>query len=418
MTLKSNLNVEDMPEFWEFCEIRELAENTINHYSISLNKYIAFTGKTLKELLEEAEEEEDAGIRMRRRKIKNYLTQFKMALKKEEYSERYIDGIMIDVKAFYNENDIMLPRSKRKSRSDRKPRNFDDLPTMEEIERFMEYANTTYRAIATVMLSSAMSRAEILSLTFDHFYKAIPLNRNPNTMEDLLDKLDEHKNTVLFWKIERVKTKHSYFTFTSPEATINIIKYLEGLHNHFPDYNPQPEDVLFRHNNVPITKGSVSQMFSRINKRAGLRKVDEKILVRPHSLRKFFATTLEKNRMPHLSTRFLMGHTIDDTTASYFYADPDTLRYEYTEVLDYIQTNKVETVIVNQYEEIRQDLDKVIENQERIKSLIKDAELSDEFVDYISRVETKLKSKADRKPTIIEEEINEIIRKSEEERND
>jgi len=42
--------------------------------------------------------------------------------------------------------------------------------------------------------------------------------------------------------------------------------------------------------------------------------------------------------------------------ASYFYADPDTLRYDYTEVLEYIQTDKVETVYVNQFENVTQEL--------------------------------------------------------------
>ena len=51
-------------------------------YGISLNKYISSTGKNLEELLDEAELEEDKGIRMRKRKLKRYLNGFKQSLRR------------------------------------------------------------------------------------------------------------------------------------------------------------------------------------------------------------------------------------------------------------------------------------------------------------------------------------------------
>lgn len=41
-------------------------------------------------------------------------------------------------------------------------------------------------------------------------------------------------------------------------------------------------------------------MFQRINERAGFEKRNGRFLIRQHSLRKVFASTLEKNKMPHL----------------------------------------------------------------------------------------------------------------------
>lgn len=358
MTLKTALNVEDSMEFKEFCEIRGLAPGSIRLYKIAFNKYVSFTGLSLEELIDEAEMEEDLGTRMRKRKIKQYLTTFKMNLKKQGLSNNTINHTMALIKSYYKENDIMLPdEPRRKTRSDKKQPTIYDLPTMEEIQKFLEYANPTYRAIATVMLSSGMSRAETISLTFNHLFKAIPLPKPPKNMEELIDTLESMKDRILFWQIIRIKTGHHYFTFTSPEATVNIVNYLKDLHYHHPEYNPNLEDTLFRNNNVPITPNAVSEMFRRINQRAGLRKVCERILVRPHSLRKYFATTLEKARMPHLTTRWLMGHDLDDTTSSYFFADPETLRADYIEVLDQIQTNKVQTVIVNQLEDVVHEID-------------------------------------------------------------
>lgn len=390
MTQQTSFNIKDMPEFQDFCEIRDLAPSTRRLYEIALTKYVTFVGKNLDELIKEAEDEEDEGIRMNRRKVKKYLTTFKMDLKKRDYTDSYIKQTMILVRSYYNENDIILPREQRKRRIDRKRMSIDDLPTMGEIQQFMLYAMPIYRSMATIMLSSGMSRAEIASLTFEHLYKAIPLDRYPKTLENLIDELENHQDTILFWKIMRIKTRNPYFTFTSPEATLNLITYLKELYRLHPEYNPEPTDQLFRTRGNPITVKGISLMFNKINKKAGLRTVNGKSLVRPHSLRKYFATTLEKNKMPHLSTRWLMGHTLDATTESYFMADPETLRYDYTEVLDQIQTNEVQTVYVNQFATVTQRLDEMEDKIEKeieeklAKYKIKD-KIDPEFTERLKR---------------------------------
>lgn len=108
------------------------------------------------------------------------------------------------------------------------------------------------------------------------------------------------------WCVTRVKIGKPYFTFSSPEASDLIYEYLKELHRDFPDYNPIPEDTLFRVRNKPINGRSLSMMFQRINERAGFEKRNGRFLIRQHSLRKVFASTLEKNKMPHLMTRWLI----------------------------------------------------------------------------------------------------------------
>lgn len=367
MTSKNTLNVKDMMEFKEYCEIRGLSPNSIKFYAIVFNKYVTFTGKTLEELLEEAELEEDLEVKMRKRKLRKHLIGFKLELKKQGLSNLYIKQSLTLIKSYYRENYITLPfEPKRKSRSDKKQPTIHNLPTMEEIQSFIESAKPTYKAIATVMLSSGMSRAEICSLTFKHLYNAIPLPKTPQNMEDLIEKLELNKDQILFWNIIRIKTGNHYFTFTSPEATDYILKYLKELYLKHPEYNPKSEDTLFRNNNVPITPHSVSEMFRAINLRLGLREINNRVVVRPHNLRKYFATTLEKAKMPHLSTRWLMGHNLDDTTSSYFFADPETLRADYIGVLDQLTTSKVEIKVVNQFEDIKQLKADVIQIKDKI----------------------------------------------------
>jgi hypothetical protein len=82
-------DVEKMPLFIEFCNNRSLALSSIILYGISLNKYISFIGKNFDELLDEAELEEDKGIRMRKRKLKRYLSGYKQSLEDNDLSKKH-----------------------------------------------------------------------------------------------------------------------------------------------------------------------------------------------------------------------------------------------------------------------------------------------------------------------------------------
>ena len=335
--MRSRQPVESESKFQQLIVNRGHAESTIILYGLALQKYSEFTNKTLDELIREADLEEDKGIRLRDRKLKKYLLDFKIYLTDEKgYSKNYVDNMLSMVKSFYSEYEIQLPRTfRRKSRKDKKHEVYEDLPTMDDIRHALNYANNTYKAVILIGLSSGMSRAELCSLTFKHLYDSIPIKEYPKTLAELLEKLRELEDVILLWNIERIKTGKPYFTFTSPEAFDALIEYLDELNRKYPDYNPVPEDTLFRTYNFPINPSSVTGMFIRINKRAGLRKVNNRILVRPHTLRKFFATTLEKNKIPHLMSRAMLGHTLDTTTSAYFKADPVALKEEYIQIVNH-----------------------------------------------------------------------------------
>ena len=90
---------------------------------------------------------------------------------------------MISVKAFYNHYDIQLPRPKRKSRKQKQlknPQTTESLPTMEEIERFLDHCNKGYKVVVLLGISSGMGRAEISNLTFKELYDAFSLDFYPS----------------------------------------------------------------------------------------------------------------------------------------------------------------------------------------------------------------------------------------------
>lgn len=335
------MNVEHENIFKEFCRDRNLAPASIRLYRLALEKYTDFNKMSLDELIDEAENEEDTIPRLRKRKITKRLAEFKEHLDDGNLSQDYINHQFGLVRSFYNEFDIQLPRTRRrKARKDRKEETIEDLPTMDDIRKSLDKSNTNYKAIILVMLSSGMSRAEVPSLTFKHFYDSIPLEKYPKTLEELIDKFENEENIILYWRLKRIKTGKAYFTFTSPEASYWILESLKELHRKFPEYNPLPEDTFFRPNNIPLTPDTLSQAFRRINKRAGLMKEGGGLTVRPHMLRKVFATTLERNKFPHTYTSWLLGHSISNQTASYFKADPGAVKEEYIQIVDQLSVNE------------------------------------------------------------------------------
>lgn len=358
--------VENEPIFKEFSRDRGLSEPTILNYRKALQKYSDFTGLTLEELIEEAENEEDSGKRMRRRQVNSYINKYTQELIDSGHKDSYIKRLLVQVRTFYNHYDILLPRNKnRKIRSDRKPSNISDLPTMEDIEFFMEHVTSNYKAIITLQISSGMSKAEISSLTFKHFYDAIPLEEYPTDIPSIIKAVKEQGSIIPMWNIIRVKTKHHYFTFSSPESVERILAYLEELNLRKPEYEPRPSDILFRSvymANKPLSTRGISSKFLKTSQKLKLRKVNDYSIMRTHNLRKFFASTLERNKVPHLTTRWLLGHTLDSTTDAYFKADPEALKQDYMEVIDQLTTNKVKIVVVDKYEDIAQRID-AIENK-------------------------------------------------------
>lgn len=376
MTSKNSIKVEDSEVFQDFVTDRNISPSTIRMYKLALNKYINFIGKDLDELIDEAEEDQDNGIKLRKRRVTKYLRDYTAYLDKLGYSNSYEAMMITSVRAVYLEHDITLRKNNRVVRSDKKDDGYETLPSLEEIRTSMEYANNTYRAIITLGLSSGMGGAEIMELTFKNYYKALGLKDYPSTMKQLIIKAEERDEKILKWNIRRVKTGKPYFTFSSPEAYQMILNYLHELYRTYLDFKPEPEDKFFRNNNVPLTGTALRSMFRRINKRAGFAPISKTAYIRPHRLRKIFGTTLEKHKFQHTATRFMMGHKTDRTTEAYFKADPEMLMEDYRAIMKHL-------MVTEGYSFISEDIDdlenrfaivqrKLMEEKIKLKSKVDD----------------------------------------------
>jgi len=225
-----------------------------------------------------------------------------------------------------------------------------------------------------------MSKAEICQLTLKDLFEAINLDIYPETLEELIDRLDQMTDIIPVWCIIRVKTGNKFFTFSSPEAFYAIIDYLKELKRKVenPDKRTRNAEYIFAPETnlflskvyTPLSVFTLGKYYTRLNEKAGFGTVNGVAFFRSHILRKIFASTLEKYKMPYLMTRRIMGHKIDKTTSAYFKADPQTIKEEYILILDHLTTNQVKIKNVP---------------SERLDQVIKDSESKDKQMALMER---------------------------------
>jgi len=224
----------------------------------------------------EADEEEEKGIRLKKRKYSSYVVKFKKHLTEKGNSEQTIRLYLTAVKSFYQANDIRPPEITVHKGDMTMEQNYGHLLTKKEIQKMASFASIRDRAIIYLMALSGMSQREMRELTLKKFIKSvsIALNYEINTIEELL-KYEKilSKDTLILLEITRKKVHYRYHTFIPPEATKVILMYLsERIYsqNELIKINKNLDGPLFvMTNGKPMTLFSVSARFKEIGERAG-----------------------------------------------------------------------------------------------------------------------------------------------------
>ena len=86
---------------------RQLTHSSRKVYRSALQKYSSLNKMSLEELLEEAEHEEEEGVRWKHRSLKQRLTTYQNHLVRE-YNYNTAKLYMSKVKVFYKDNDIEI----------------------------------------------------------------------------------------------------------------------------------------------------------------------------------------------------------------------------------------------------------------------------------------------------------------------
>ena len=331
----------------EFIATRGLSKASYKSFKYTLKHYSNFQGCSLQELLDEADYEEEQGIRWKKRKLKQRLTNY-MNFCRNTLTINTAKHYLKVVKIFYHHHDIeihKLPPFNERNAKVRNPITPKDLPTREILQEAVEIAEPLMKALILFLVSSGMSKVDARNLTIQNFLDAT--SKYHNNSEDLktaIKLMKEYDGEIIpIWNSRRQKTKKFFVTFNTDEATRHIISYLElrdeRLKNNY--YNPkdelEPSDKLFK-----ISTDYFTLKFKELNNALGLGTAggnpEENIKgfnrLRAHMLRKYHATNLKKFGMDTYSINVLQGKSNGSVNDVYFFEDEETLLEEYIKAIE------------------------------------------------------------------------------------
>ena len=158
----------------KFFEDKQLSESTVYFYNSAVKLYEEITGKTIDELITEADLEEENGIRWKNRKIKNHLVEYRNYLyanKSEGTAKRYFAAI----KTIYTHFEIelhSLPSFNSKQIDKTYKMDYEDLLTKEQLIDAYYEANNLFKCLITFGISSGLSKIDMLNLTVEDWIKS------------------------------------------------------------------------------------------------------------------------------------------------------------------------------------------------------------------------------------------------------
>jgi integrase len=381
------MTIDEDPRIQEFLCNRTLAKGTARRYLITLQHYCNATGLTPTELIDQAENEEDLRLRMRERSIKKHFQTFKQYIEDRGFSPLNVSTSFAVIRTWYNDFEIQIPRFKISHKNVRKE-TIENLPNKDNIKHALKFSNLKFRAIILLMLSSGMGTSEIIHLTYNDFLKSIETYVNHTTdVEEITTKLTQKYNNneliVGTWHIIRFKTKHPYYTFNTYESIDAILTYLQS------DPPKDENSYLFRGiiTQTKITSKTFSTYFTNLNKKCGFGIPYRQIFFRSHNLRKFFASTLFKNKIPELVTHHLLGHHIDTITEAYFKADIESLKNQYITCISdlSIKDTEVHTMKSPEFIKVESELNETQRRLKRLEDVMEGRQLLENLPDPIDK---------------------------------
>ena len=349
-------------------------KNTIKQYESRIKSYCKFTAKTATELIDEAVEEQDKGVKYNDRKVNKYLQDYIDELTEESKSENTVKAYYDTIKALYYDNNIELKKIEFTFNKDvQNP--FEELPTKEHIRKALNYCNLRDKAIILLQFSSGLSASQIRHLTYGQFFMAIKeyITFNNNeifNIDKIYRKLKNKEDIIGIWNSIESETDIDYLTFNSSESNKAIIDYLLERNNKKPI--TLFDEPLFIANGKQIGEHTLSAIYRRINQRAGLGSRNEKRNFLTSNIpRKMFERALLNSDVEYLAVQLMLGHKIDNIKLAYYKNNPEILKKEYLKGLKKISFEEIKIVTIDRYDNIINELKMEKEERQKLEERIK-----------------------------------------------
>ena len=351
-----------------FFNERNSKASTIKNYGMAFKYYTKYNGMSMQELLDEADREEEKGIRWKRSSLKRRLIDFRTYIY-EEVSTSTAKLYFNCIRTFYRHFEIeMQSLPYMKSESNGNVIKHDDIPTRREIGEAYGYASPLLKAVILFISSSGCARTETLNLTVGDFMKATDEFSN---REDILDRcmeLQEVEDAIPIWEVHRQKTDKEYFTFCSTEALQEICKYLLTRKDKLTE-----DSKLFK-----IYYQYLNRKFNQLNKLLGDESCGAWSKFRPHTLRKFNASALinAENGFTIEEVDAIQGRSKDMTHRTYFLEDPAKLREKYRSCMGAVTI--LSDVTASEYQDMKNEKEmlesKISEQEEKLRKMMEEME--------------------------------------------
>ena len=308
---------------------RNIKESTLKGYESSLKKYVEFNKMSIDELIGEALNEE--AIPLKDRTIKKRLIDFRYYLLNSNLTTKTARTYFSKVIAFYRHYEIEIPNLPKVSYDKNYETNYLDLPKKSDIKQALDISSILMKSVILFMASSGTAKAEILSLTVEHFINATNDYHHGGLINEIITELENKKNVVPTFYLKRIKTNKFYYTFCTPETTEHIIRYLKTRKN------LKLSDKLF-----DISDSLLSLKFRQINDEMGWGFKGKYRFFRSHALRKFNASNIG------LSSEYIdliQGRGKDEIYTTYIKTNPKKLKSIYESAMHNAEILKSDTKI-------------------------------------------------------------------------
>lgn len=349
----------------QFFHDRNSSPSTITTYTRVVGIYEKFTGKTLNELIDLADDEEYNNIRWKNTTTRRYILDYRDYLYGEynvSTAKLYLTAI-ITIYRHFEMTIPPLPYYSTKHARKTEPIRYDELLDRDILRECIKISSPVVKSIILFMSSSGVSRVDVLNLTIDDYLKATSdyHNHQDSVKYAIREMRDSTEPIIPCFQLTRQKTGQQYFTFCSHEAVKSINAYLltrtEILHRDLP---------LFK-----IHERYFNTIFERLNDHFQLGKVGNYNRIRSHMLRKYHASQLAEAGMSTDHINLLQGRKIPGVAHEvYIRIKPETLRNEYIEALPYL---------------VISDEDRVKTENETLKE--EKTELENKYKNMINRIE-------------------------------